>query len=344
MKKSLIILSMALMGFHANAKVAYLNNSVETDGNQNLFKTFNEAYTFCSAGDTIYVIGSIAGYGDAIITKKITLIGPGYFLGENLHTQVDKNVAIFGNLRLKTGSEGTKIIGISASQASNTEIYVYTNDITIQNCFVRTQINIYPESGNTNISNTVIKGCYFNNDVNIDYRSNYSGIYLNFVFTNNILNGRFLTPSGSTGIISNNLFIHDQFKPGTTSSFEIKNNILLCDDATQVVMQSIPNIAVSNNISALSIFGTDNGNLAFKTASSIFVGATGNSTDGQYQLLSTGSNPAIGAASDGGNIGPFGGNSPYRLSGLPYLPNIYELSTGGFVSGDKLNVHIKIKQ
>ena len=43
-------------------------------------------------------------------------------------------------------------------------------------------------------------------------------------------------------------------------------------------------------------------------------------------------------------MGPFGGPDPYRLSGLPYLPNIYELVTGGLISGDELPVRIKIKQ
>jgi len=51
-----------------------------------------------------------------------------------------------------------------------------------------------------------------------------------------------------------------------------------------------------------------------------------------------------GKGTNGSDIGPFGGPDPYRLSGLPNLPNIYELSTTGLVSGDKLPVHIKIKQ
>jgi hypothetical protein len=334
---------MALIGFNASSKVAYLNNNVETDGNQNLFKTFNEAYTFCSPGDTIYVLGSVESYGAVNVSKKITLIGPGYFLNENMNTQVDKKAAIFDNIKLGLGSEGTKIIGISAS-GFGSDIYIYADNITLLNSFISNRIYLGRASGHINLNNINIQGCYFNtHGSNVDY-SFFHGIFENFVFTNNILNGTFGTPSGSTGIISNNLFLHDYFQPGSASSFEIKNNILMCDDATQVVMQSIPNISVSNNISALSIFGTENGNLAFKTANSMFLGATGNSTDGQYQLLNSGSNPAMGAANDGGNIGPFGGSSPYRLSGLPSLPNIYELSTGGFVSGDKLNVHIKIKQ
>jgi hypothetical protein len=54
--------------------------------------------------------------------------------------------------------------------------------------------------------------------------------------------------------------------------------------------------------------------------------------------------PAKGAGSNGTDIGPFGGPDPYRLSGLPNLPNIYELSSGGLVTGDELPVQIKIKQ
>ncbi len=76
--------------------------------------------------------------------------------------------------------------------------------------------------------------------------------------------------------------------------------------------------------------------------STLFTTDENATTDGQYMLSEN--SPAKGAGSNGSDIGPFGGPDPYRLSGLPNLPNIYELSTVGLVSGDELPVTIKIKQ
>lgn len=57
--------------------------------------------------------------------------------------------------------------------------------------------------------------------------------------------------------------------------------------------------------------------------STIFVGSTNNSTDGQWQLLAN--SPAKSAGSDGSDCGMFGGATPYQLSGLPPIPVVYDI-------------------
>ncbi len=64
------------------------------------------------------------------------------------------------------------------------------------------------------------------------------------------------------------------------------------------------------------------------------------STDGKYQLKA--GSPAIGYAYGGGDCGPFGGASPYVLSGMPNIPAIYELLVPG-AGGSNLNITIKAK-
>jgi hypothetical protein len=69
-------------------------------------------------------------------------------------------------------------------------------------------------------------------------------------------------------------------------------------------------------------------------------GHGGNSTDGQWQLK-VGS-PAIGAGEGGTDIGMFGGEYPYVLSGLPPIPAIYGLDAQSLPS-NTLDVNLKAK-
>ena len=102
------------------------------------------------------------------------------------------------------------------------------------------------------------------------------------------------------------------------------------------------NCDIRNNISSGTVFGTSNGNQSNVDMSTVFVGPEGNSTDGQWQLKP--GSPAIGAGTDGNDIGMFGGPSPYVLSGIPGIPHIYFFSSPANGSGSSgLQVHIKAK-
>ncbi len=342
MRKILIITLIALFGIKTNATIVYLNNSTTTNNSQRIYRTFAEAYNKCSNGDTIYVIGSNNHYGAIGISKPITIIGPGYFLDKNHETQVNKKEAVFDDISFLEGSEGSTIKGISNSRGTGSELNIYTSNITVENCFIIWFIAI-KRGDDANISNITIKKCYFKSSSYASIRNNngYDGIWSNINISNNIIHNGIEAPDGSTGIINGNL-IDDNFDIGESSTFEIHNNILLATSSKNISMPLLPNASITHNLSVIDYFGTDNGNIAGVSASNLFLGSTGTSTDGQYQLGK--SSDALGAGKNGIDAGPFGGNDPYRLSGLPNLPNIYELSTGGFVSGDEMKVRLKIKQ
>lgn len=344
MKKNLLLFICILMGITTHAEVYYLNNNLENDASNNTFKTFSEAFDASSANDTIYVIGSVHTYGDISLNNPRHIIGPGYFLEQNTETNASKLEAVFGKIIFEIGSEGSKIEGLSCSEDNNAYIEITSNDILVENCYIYREIYIQ-RYDDTNIESLMVTGCYLNSnsDRGFSFDSNFDGVLVNCVLSNNIVHGSVELPNGSNGVIMNNLFLHDEFKPGTLSSFEIHNNILISDDPGSVEMQPLPDAAVSHNISVSSLFGAENSNQEYVSVNNLFVGAEGYSTDGQYQLKE-GENPAIAAANDGGDIGPFGGPEAYSLSGLPDIPRIYELSTGGFVTGDELPVHIKVKQ
>lgn len=328
-----------------NAKVVYLDNTKEKNATVSLYNTFTDAYTACtSPSDTIYVIGAVDSYGSITIDKPIVLIGPGYFLEENTATQYSTLSANFLAITFTTGSNGTIIKGIKQTNShSNYKLFIQSDvdDLLIENCYIP-EIEISDLDGYI-YNNIQIKKCYiWDNGITTSTHSNYDGIITNFVLSNNIIDGGVFLSNGSNGIISNNLFIANTFGIGINSTFEVHNNILLADNVTNVTLPSLPNSSISHNISIINAFGSTNNNQELVNENFLFVGNEGYSTDGQYQLAEN--SPASGAGIGGIDAGPFSGSDPYRLSGLPDLPNIYELSTGGFVAGDELNVHIKAKQ
>ncbi len=344
MRRILLFATLLIVCCHVHAKVVYLDNTKDKDASQNLFNTFSDAYTACTSdGDTIYVMGSTENYGDITISKPITIIGPGYFLSENSETQLYKLAASFDAIILSSGSAGTTLQSIKNSYDLNTYMLIQDSDITVENCYISRYIEFGRKDG-SNFSNITITKCYFahsSSDNLCKYKSSYSYLLFNCNISNNIFSYGLYIPDGSTGIINGNL-IAEKLSVGESSTFEIHNNILLAETTTNLVIPSLPDVSISHNISVVDLFGTDNDNQSLVSEDDLFVGSDDNSTDGQYQLASN--SPAAAAGQEGIDIGPFGGADPYRLSGLPNLPNIYELSTGGFVTGNEMKVHIKAKQ
>ncbi len=338
MKALFTFLSIVFLFATSQAKIVYLNNNLEEPNiSENLFINWSDAYAAVSAGDTIYVVGSNFGHGNITISKPITVIGPGYFLFMNDQTQVNKEIAEINILQLTEGADGTTLKGMVVSGNYGIEIYDQIDNITFENCYI--QVLELKFNSDYVYDNLMIKKCFINGSLKFDY--NYDAHISNLVLTNNIIAGNINIEEGSSGIISHNLLMGNGLNLGTASSFEFSNNIYLNENDNSLTIVPLPDASVHNNISLTGAFGDANDNIT-APESTLFNTDTDASTDAQYMLSEN--SPAKGAGSNGTDIGPFGGPDPYRLSGLPNLPNIYELSTGGFVAGDELSVQIKIKQ
>jgi len=64
-------------------------------------------------GDTLYVEGSPFSYGNVDLTKRLVIIGPGYFLGQNPETQACLSTAIFENIAFNAESDGSFMTGMT---------------------------------------------------------------------------------------------------------------------------------------------------------------------------------------------------------------------------------------
>ena len=303
-----------------------VNNNAGADAD---YATLQAANDNASDGDTIYMEGSTTDYEGADISKKLTIIGPGYFLSENDSTQANSLEAKIGQINFNAGSAGSVITGI----VSDNVIYIYVDNIAVTRC--------------------KLNAIYFNADIdNILVLQNYVN-YISTYYYGKITNG----------IISNNIVAYSISCSNTSGPLQITNNVITYVTASYIPI-NVYNSSIANNITCNSTFkiyentgntitnniiaaaGTNaNGNQYNVVMANVFVdfnSTLGYSTDGKWQLK-TGS-PAIGAGVSGVNCGSFGGVNPYVLTGVPNLPHIYKAAIAGTAYSDTgLSCTIKIK-
>lgn len=327
MKKTTILSALtvcALMIASAvQATVWRVNNTAGSSAHYTSIQAAHDAATTVN-GDTLYVEASSASVGALSTSKRLTIIGTGYFLGENPQTQASPLASYVDYIYFQVGSQGSKVMGLSIGY-----IYLYTSDIFINRCYIYT--SSYPIYAVSNgVSNIIISQnylysyYYWNPAVYFPYSAS------NILVSNNFIYGSISTIANFSGIITNNVIYGEL---GAHNAV-YKNNIHRFGGFT-------PNNSVyTHNISYSTTFGTANNNQANVDMNSVFLGATGNSTDGQWRLSAT--SPAIGAGENGVDCGMFGGPFPYVLSGMPNIPSIYYLNAPA-VPSNTIDVAIKAK-
>lgn len=320
---SVMILALVAGYINVSATVWRVNPTPNSSANYSTLQAAHDAATTVN-NDTLYLEGSSFSAGGLIISKKLTIIGNGYFLAQNPQTQYNISPSSFNSyVYCYAGSEGSKFIGCTF----NYSVYIYTNNITIERNYFGYSANnaIYSQ---TSCSDILILNNYFDNYYG--YQSlNFNQTHSNILIANNYFNGYVSVSPNFSGIFANNIFSY----PVTIYNSTLVNNISLYS-------ADLYNCIATYNIGNSTQFGTLNGNQQNVPASALFVGLTGNSTDGQWQLKP--GSPAIGAGEGGTDIGMFGGEYPYVLSGLPPIPAIYSLDAQSLPS-NTLDVNLKAK-
>lgn len=334
MKKILCFVAILLVAASVQATVWRVNNLPGADAD---YATLQAAHNsvYVAPGDTFYLEASSGSYGDLTATKKFIIIGAGYFLAENLDKQANINSSIVGNITFNAGSDGSFISGCTIGK-----ITINASNLVIEKNYIVTDAQYELISFNGNTNNTFIRQNYI-----VNYKNNSStwSIKCNATANNVLIEGNYIwidnnpyckaieVQSNFSGEISNNIIVGNTI----VNNVVFNNNILLTGTFTQT------NTSYNNNLCADTQFGNSNGNQQYVILANLFVGATGNSTDGQWQLK-TGS-PALGAGMGGIDCGMFAGDYPYKLSGLPTIPSIYYHEQIIDNVNQQLNVTIKAK-
>jgi hypothetical protein len=349
MKQIFILIAITITtAFSAEAKIWRVNNNTGVSAD---FTNPQPAHDAASAGDTLLIEPSQTTYGDINITKKIIVLGSGYFLKENLGKQLttyNSNVGAitFGdNYSSASGSYNTLISSSNGSSISGLEaaqIQIHASNIAVTRC----------KTGYISVESARNNGQYLPN-ANITITQNYIEnslsvlpapyISMSDVFIkNNIIKASTSIKIGNVNnlslptrvLVENNiLYAYSPSLPFIINNTTFQNNIII-GGATTFTGQ---NATVSNNVFN-STFGTGSGynpgltytnNLSNVDMLTVFVAdpapstvPTGFTSDNRYKIKA--GSPTIGAGNTGGDTGIFSGGNPYILSGIPAIPSIYE--------------------
>lgn len=325
MKKLLLILLAAIPSLVNGQAILRVNN---TPGINAPYSDIATAVAAAGVNDIIMVEGSITTYGNVTITKKVRIIGPGYFLSENTGLQSNLNAAKFGTIQLNTGASNSVIQGL---QIENLWIGGTIDNFSLIGNYISTDILLANGSG-TNL--------LFQSNYIFQFRGDFqSPDYYGVLITNNYIGYRLGTSVNGSYTVSNNvigLTVASDFR-----NAEIKNNVF--SGGTGTITLSA-NSTFKNNVSTgITVAGADPINIFNTSSSSLFIGLTGNTTDTQWKLKA--GSPAIGAGEGGIDCGIYSGASPYRPSGITAgQPTIFNFTAPATVTQNgTLNVKVSAK-
>lgn len=333
MKKNLVLLTAILLTCNISfAKIWRVNNTgVPAD-----FTSAQQAHDNASVvnGDTLHFEPSGTSYGDLGLSKRLVIIGNGYFLGSvvsgsNPDLQANTAPSYIPTLYIYTGGSNSVIMGLTfsnvyianGSAVNNllfrrnrvlSQLYFFTggsSNVQVMQCFIDGAI--IQTSSHTNV---LISNCIITQGTNFDADDNGT-------FQNNIMHA---TGAGYSSSFTN---------------FTLRNNILVAGG-----ISSLTNCLVEFNFSYSTQFGNASGNQQNIDMSTVFTGYPtlgSNSLDGRY-VLKAGS-PAIGAGYGSVDVGAYGGTPAYVKSGIPDVPSIYKLSVPPIVTNNVLSVIVSTK-
>jgi uncharacterized protein YjbI with pentapeptide repeats len=320
---SSIFATLLLTGLQTQAKIWRVNN---TPGVTADFTSFSAVMASASVldGDTVHFESSITQYPGATLTKRLVIIGLGYYLNPanvtfpgNAGLQAVTQESGLGGFSIGTGANGSKFLGINLSSVNFSGSATPYN-ITFEKINFTGALNF----ANATHSNITIRKCFFYNTGIQATTGNLS----NFVLENSIFYGfsaymSLQSLTGSSNIIRNNTFYNTYL--GEIPNCYFANNII-ADPSYDWVFT---NTTVKNNLFAKAtqpLPVTASANQLGVTMTNVFL-LTG-SFDARYQLKA--GSPAIAAGLTVGSVvtpdcGAFGATDPYKLSGIPGIPSIY---------------------
>lgn len=371
MKKYTLLL--CLLPFLSRAQHSYTVSNVP--GMTANYRTLQGAIDSVADGSTLYVFPGVTDYGNVNINKKLSIIGTGYLLSENAdpYTAPNKTGVAVSSVYFGPASSNSYLQGIQFNGNTNESRFYRifmdsVNNVTINRCFLEIWVtypggNIIFETRNT--YNCTISQCYIT-QINLELPNHSGGeLYIelgkgsqNLQFSNNLFDNRYTNGSFTlnhnvdpvnygTLVFTNNTF-HGGIQNSNFSNYNYYNNFFISTDLTSGISPSPlglngPTGFNITNLSNLFPAGSTN-NLHGVNADGIFSYATFgyHSWEQSWQVVDTSFTKHY--ASDGGEVGAFGGFNPYVLSGIPALPEIYSLSVKpDSTSRGRVLVHIKAK-
>lgn len=309
--KTTFTLLVSLLGF-VNLAFAGVITVSNRPGDSAQFSSLQDAINSASAGDSIYISGSLQDYGSAVISQKLTLIGPGF----NPNKEQPLKASIY-SIVLDTGSDGSAFVGLIIQQSISAN-YVEVNDILVSRCEVG-GIYAYSTDENNFQANWVVENCIVYYIWSQGFNGNHNWLIINNLIRDSVYDINFSQ-------ISNNVF-HNSNNPAfyLTEFCVIANNILYNSNPT-----GVENSTFSNNLSFGGFtpdipYGSNGGLGNIVGQNPLFVNVPDVNFSHTYDYSLQAGSPGIDAGIDGTDMGLFGGNG-FIATGEPSLPVVTVLT------------------
>ena len=295
------------------------------------------AVNSASSGDTLYVYPSNTSYGTISINKRLYLFGKGFDGTQGYVSRINY-------LNLDTATS-------PATNPSGSSFQGLTiNSLSCQK---------------PNITNIIVAGNYFNGGITLGYNcsgwliiNNYveNNINLNsnssIIISNNIFQSGYSYPisnsNSSSVIFSHNLVVNFYYLYQVSNAI-VTDNIFICSGSTNP--SYMYNNIFYNNIS----WRTTLNPYAMPPEANIGSGNKSNQDPQFMTALSSGdfditkdyhlktSSPGKNAATDGTDIGPYGGSNPFVWGGSFTIPKITEANITNPVINVSTPINVNVK-
>ena len=321
----------------AQAKIWRVNNNIGINANFTSAQAAHDA-ALTLPGDTLMFEGSNASYGNLRLSKRLTVVGPGYFLGSNPETQAFLVDVKFSTVVFAAGSQNSSFQGININ---GSQVFIGTNNITFSRNYNIGQLFVGYDNtiGGISISNCLISQNFLIKILITSQNPINTGILI----SNNFI-GTLFFESNTSALILNNVLVNGANSIGAFNTL-FANNIQINPAATFIAGSS--NNTYNNNISANTLFTPGGSNIGSNNQTNVnmtnvFTVPADFAVETSFQLKSPGL--GIGTAQNGGDCGIFGGTNPYVLSGMPNVPSVYFYNVPATGSNtNPLNISIKAK-
>lgn len=334
------------------------DNNLNAPAGANVFASLQDAVDAAVDGDIIQVTPSPDDYGNVTINRRLTVYGIGLDPDRDMPYRSEVGRITFGhNVLFQTDSTvvtGLVVAGVTFSGGSG----VTLSDIVIEGCRITSTIGV--NSGS--VDNLRIRDCLISAGSRPSI--NFLGDASNLLITNNILYnlstylGGGAISADNHAVISNNIFIAST--NSSRSAFLTARDCIVANNIFYGVRPGSGSGSERNEYHNNLTFGTSVDDLppagTGNTGADNLVGVNpllenfpldgSNTFDFAYDFRLQAGSPAIGAGSDGTDIGIFGGSSPFDTLPrvLPSLPFIEEFNASNVVrQGGNLNVTVKAK-
>jgi hypothetical protein len=293
----------------------------------NVYNTLQAAHDAAVGGDILIVepgtppLSTSASVGNLNCIKTLTIYGRGYFLDKNASYATLSNASYNCNVGTITiNSNNCRLSGLTITGYININGGVNGITITKNNIY---GIDVYTSAGNP-VSNLTISQNYISNYFYINNTSSDASVS-NVTISNNQMNYVHTSQYTSNVIINQNTIGY----VSTTYNCLFTNNIFVNPN------QSINNGNTINTSYNYNVFtgtfsnttGVGTNNIVVANLTSQFNSNTNGSADNNYRVQN--GSVLLTAGSTGGQVGMFGGSTPYVQYGIPAVPVVTKFFNTG---------------